>query len=26
MELPKWGNAVEEYIATFERARRSMAK
>ncbi|MHC4931216.1 MAG: SUMF1/EgtB/PvdO family nonheme iron enzyme [Planctomycetota bacterium] len=26
LELPKWGNAVEEYIAAFERARKSMAE
>ena len=25
MELPKWGNAVDEYIAAFERARAAMA-
>ena len=24
-ELPKWGNAVDEYIAAFERARAAMA-
>jgi hypothetical protein len=26
LELPKWGNAVEEYIAAFERARKAMAE